>query len=163
MTVMYRYVAIPFLLLLVGCAATGPSSSPEYPALVKSAVPPDAGPIVMFGPGDWVPNTVGFTDIRTLAYIPPISCVIVVTTTAVIVEQWDDRVKKFNVMKLLKLTDLTEVSSDTYGASMRLVLKSSDYSYNSFDLTDGSFADRSKTKEMAAYLQQHIPGPPPAK
>jgi hypothetical protein len=153
-----RVLTILSIAWFSGCAATGPTSSPKYPALVKSAVPAEAGQMVMFSPGDWFPNTVGFTDLRSSIYAAttPISVVMVVGTNAVVLEQWDDRTKTFNVMKLLKLQDITEASLDTYLSSTRLVVKSKDYSYNSFDLVSGSAIDGAKTKEFAAYLQQHV-------
>lgn len=145
--------------LLAGCAATGPVSSPEYPSLVQASMPPEAGKVVMFGPGEWFPNTIGFTDIRsTGGYLAttPISCVIAFSDNAVVVEQWDDKNKKFNVMKLIRMPDVVEANVDTFLSSSRLVLKSADYSYNSFDFTSGEFLDAAKTRQVAAFLQERI-------
>ena len=148
------------VLILTGCAATGPTSSPGYTALIEAALPAEAGPLVMFGPGNWCPNTIGFTDVRSTAgygATAPVSSAIVVGQRAVVVEQWDDRTKTFNVMKLIKLSDISEANIDTFfSGATRLVLRSADYSYNSFDFSDGAFLDNVKAKAFASYLQQHI-------
>jgi hypothetical protein len=162
---MYRTLFIPFLLVLAGCAATGPTSSPLYPALVAAALPPEAGPSIRSDQGSWYPNVIGFADIRTtMGYgaVPPVSGVLVITPTALVFEQWDDRFHRFEVMKLLKISDIKEATIDTFGLGARLVLKSADYSFNSFAFSKaaGQLGDSDKAREIAGYLSGRIEGPP---
>src|SRR6266511_3392020 len=58
-------ICLSTLGLLAGCAAIGPTSSPECPRLVAKAVPNEDGQIHFFGPGNWHPNTRGFTAVRS--------------------------------------------------------------------------------------------------
>ena len=52
------------LLTLTGCAALGPTTSPDFPRFVSDAMPANEGPVKLFGPGEWLPNIMGFTEKR---------------------------------------------------------------------------------------------------
>lgn len=114
----------------VGCAAIGPTSSPEFPQLVEQAVPKGEGAIHSFGSGNWYPNTRGFTPIRSslLARPPdPIPGVLVLTSTAILFQQWDNQRERFDIVKRIAISDLMEASLDTYGLNRRVVVPRKDF------------------------------------
>lgn len=150
--------------LIAGCAAIGPISSPEFPQLVARAVPKEDGEVHLLGPGNWYPNIRGFTDVRSiLLYGPfnPIPGVLVLTTSSILLEQWDENSQRFDVIKRMAFSDLAEVSLDSYGANRRLVIRKKDLSYDSFDFTqaDGTFVDTSKVEEAYELLRKRIRTP----
>jgi hypothetical protein len=77
-------------LLLVGCAAIGPVSSPEFPSLVAKTVPKEDGEIRLYGSGNWYPNVRGFTAIRSSLLAKPADPtpgVLVITDEALLFQQ----------------------------------------------------------------------------
>jgi hypothetical protein len=149
-------------LMLTACAATGPVSSPEYDSLVAAANPAAAGNVVTSGPGNWYPNTNGFTNAMSTflaPMTPPIPGVVVIGTNAVVFEQWDPDHHQYVTMKLEKYTDLMDEHVDTFGLNARLVLKKTDYTVDSFDFSTagGQLINRTKAHEVGAYLADHLP------
>jgi hypothetical protein len=159
---MKRLIVIGAGLMLAGCQATGPVSSPEFNSLVTAAMPPEAGSVMIVGPGNWYPNTNGFTDIMSTFLAPakePIPGVVAVGTSGVIFCQWDDRHNQYVVMKLDKFEDIADEHVDTYGLNARLVLKRKDYTIDSFDFSTagGQFINRTRAHDAGAYLAAHLP------
>lgn len=159
---MFRKITLLMLVALVtGCAAIGPIDSPEFPELVAKAVPKSEGEIGIYGPGNWHPNTRGFTAIRSALLsrpADPIPGVLVVTSNAVLFQQWEDQTKAFDIVKRLPFTDLTSVALDSYGVNRRIVLRKKDLSYESFDFTKahGNFVDAAKVEEAVTLLRDRI-------
>jgi hypothetical protein len=150
---MYRFIRlILFTLLLMGCAAVGPTSSPEFPSLVAKAVPSEDGEIHIFGKGQWFPNLRGFTDIRSLALTQPVTPtpgILVLTDRALVFQQWDEAAKNFVIIKRLPYSEFASVSLDTYGLNRRIVLQKRDFSFDSFDFTTASNSIETKKVEQA--------------
>jgi|OpeIllAssembly_1097287.scaffolds.fasta_scaffold607941_2 hypothetical protein len=150
-----------FAAFVAGCAAIGPIDSPEFPQMVAKAVSSTDGEIHFYGPGNWHPNTRGFTGVRSsLLARPtdPIPGVLVVTNAAVLFQQWDEETKAFDIVKRLPFTELTSVSLDSFGLNRRIVLRRKDLSYDSFDFTQarGNFIDAPKVEETVAFLRDRI-------
>jgi hypothetical protein len=148
-------------LLIVGCAAIGPVSSPEFPSLVAKTIPKEDGEIRLFGSGNWYPNVRGFTAIRSsLLATPadPTPGVLVITDEALLFQQWDEEAKIFDVIKRLPYSELVAVSLDTYGLNRRIVLRKTDLSYDSFDFTQasGTFVDATKVEQAIGFLRGRI-------
>jgi hypothetical protein len=142
---------------LAGCAALGPVSSPEFGVLVRTALPAGAGKARIFGPGFWYPNTRGFTDLRSLGLArpqEPVPGVLVVTRSALFVEQWDKPSNRYRVVKRFLLTDTQGVSLDSYGRGRRVVVQWKDFSTDSFSFTSdgGQMIDVSKTEALFTLL-----------
>jgi hypothetical protein len=160
---MLRMISLLILAtLFAGCAAAiGPVDSPDFPQLVAKAVPKIDGEIRFYGSGNWYPNTRGFTPERSaLIASPPnaIPGVLVVTNDAILLQQWDDKEKAFDIVKRLPFTELTSVALDSYGVSRRIVVRKRDLSYESFDFTHGSgiFVDAPKVEEVFTFLRDRI-------
>lgn len=135
------FALVVVVCLIAGCAAIGPVSSPEFHYLVARAVPDEDGEVVLAGSGNWYPNIRGFTDVRSVLLsgpFSPIPGVFVLTSGSVLFEQWDEKTQRFDVVKRLRLSEIGEVSLDSYGVNRRLVLRKKDLSYDSFDFTQGS-------------------------
>ena len=151
-----------FVGMIAGCvAAIGPVSSPEYSQLVAKATPKQAGEMRYYGPGNWYPYIRGFADIRSRRLADPIPGVLVITQTAILFQQWDKPTQKFEIIKLLLFSHITEVSLDTYGLNRRLVLRKKDYSFDTFDFTKakGNFVDGTKVEEAFNFLKDQIMKP----
>jgi len=147
--------------LFAGCASLGPVDSPDFPQLVAQAVPKIDGEIRLYGPGNWFPNTRGFTPERSsLLASPPnvIPGILVVTNDAILLQQWDDKEKAFDIVKRLLFTELTSVALDSYGVNRRIVLRKRDLSYESFDFSQGGgiFVDSPKVEEAFTFLRDRI-------
>jgi hypothetical protein len=154
----FTFTSIVLMALITGCAAIGPISSSEFPQLVARAVPKGDGEIRYYGPGYWYPNARGFTGTRSSLLAPPgdqIPGILVITETAVLFEQWDESVQKFDVIKRLSFAELDEVSLDSYGLNRRLVLRKRDLSFDSFEF-GVSFSDAPKTEAAVAFLRTRI-------
>ena len=164
MKAMYRLLCIA-LFLLAGCAALGPVSAPEFPRLVQDAVPEQDGTAILFGPGIWLPNTLGFTDTRSSGLTrgqEPVPGIVVITHSAILIQQWDKERGSFELIKRFSLSGVREVSLDKYGLNRRVLIRWQDYSADSFSFTEssGQVIDALKTEEAAAWLQKnfHKPG-----
>lgn len=159
---MFRTVTILLIAsILTGCAAIGPVDSKDFPQLVEKAVPRADGEIRFFGSGNWYPNAKGFTALRSSMLArpaDPIPGVLVVTSIAVLFQQWEEQTRSFDIVKRLPVTDLTSVALDSYGANRRIVLRKKDLSYESFDFTQasGNFVDAAKVESAATYLLGRI-------
>ncbi len=144
-----------------GCAAIGPIDSPDFSQMVAKAVSSTDGEIRFHGSGNWHPNTRGFIRERSSLLARPtdtIPGVLVVTSTTVLFQQWDEETKAFDIVKRLPLTELTSVSLDSFGLNRRIVLRKKDLSYDSFDFTQasGNFIDATKVEEAVAFLRDRI-------
>lgn len=151
-----------FVGMMAGCATTiGPVSSPEFPELVAKATPKGAGEIRYYGSGSWYPNIRGFIDIRSGRLAYPITGILVITKTAIFFQQWDKPTQKYEIIKLLPLSQITEVSLDTYGLNRRIVLRKKDYSFDTFNFTKakGNFVDGTKVEEAFRFLKDQIMTP----
>ena len=162
-----RFTATSFLLAasISGCAAIGPSDSPEGLQLVARAVPNEDSPIRYSGSGNWFPSVQGFTAMRRSMFAPvadPIVGALVITDTALLFERWDDATKRFDVMKRIPWSEISEVTLDTYGLARRLVLRSKDLTYQSFDFTrsSGNAVDGAKVEAAVKYLRGRGVTPP---
>ena len=154
---------LPLLLtfLISGCAAIGPSSSADFPQLVAKAVPKADGNMVIFGTANWLPNTRGFSAVRSSFLSSPaaqIAGVLVVTNTAILFQQWEPEVNGFGVIKRLPYEELTASSMDSMGLGRRLVLQKKDFSFETFEFTKagGNLADSAKTEEAVVFLGNQI-------
>jgi hypothetical protein len=150
--------------LIAGCAAIGPVSSPEFRHLVARAVPEEDGEVVLAGSGNWYPNIRGFTNVRSILLtdnIGGIPGVLVLTSNSVLFEQWNEKTQRFDVVKRLPLSEVREVSLDSYGVNRCLVVRKRDLSYDSFDFTQGSgaFIDASRAEEGYKFLQSRVRAP----
>lgn len=150
-----------FAIIIAGCAAIGPVDSPDFPYLVSKAVPKADGEIRFYGSGNWHPNTRGFTAMRSSLLarpVDPIPGVLVVTDNVVLLQQWDDEIKGFDIVKRLPFSELTSVAVDSYGLNRRIVIRKKDLSYESFDFTQGSgtFIDAPKVEEAVVFLRDRI-------
>jgi hypothetical protein len=147
--------------LLAGCAALGPVSSPQFLDFVKEALPPAEREILMYGPGTWHPNTRGFTDLRSLFLSrpqEPIPGVLVVTTSALFVQQWDKANGRYEPMKRFSLNETLKVSLDTFGLNRRLVVQWKDFSTDSFSFTSdsGQTVDAERTEAAFQLLSSKL-------
>lgn len=156
---MFRLFFLVFVLVIMsGCAAIGPVGTPEYGQFVAKVVPKDDGQVFIYGPSNWLPNTRGYTALRSSFLARPseaIPGVLVLTSNSLIVEQWIDELKSFDVIKRIPYAELTSASLDSYGASRRLVVRKKDLSYDSFEFTKagGNLIDSAKTEEAAELLR----------
>jgi len=152
---------ILLLLMIASCASIGHVSSPEFPQLVAKGVPKGDGEIHFFGQGEWHPNTRGFTperdsfDILPTAVLPG---VLVITSTSLLFEQWEDRAQRFDVVKRIPFLEISEVSLDSYGRNRRLVVRKKDLSFDTFSFTSagGIFVESSKVEEAYQFLQNRF-------
>jgi len=146
---------------MAGCAATGPTSSADFAALVAAAVPKSEGTPRITGSGSWFPNTRGFAPLRSsLLSRPtdPIPGAIAVTDKAIVFVQWDDREGKFEPMKKISFTEVEDATLDSFGLGRRLVIKKRDLSVDSFDFTKaaGNIIDAEKTQAAVTFVQSRL-------
>jgi len=107
----------------------------------------------MFGPGYWSPNTRGFTDTRSPGLTKgqrSIAGVLVFTNSAIIVEQWDEKTSKYQIIKRFWLSQKRDITLDTFGLNRRVVVQWNDYSTDSFSFTgnSGQMINSRKTESL---------------
>jgi hypothetical protein len=161
---MKRYLLLAHVLLLsalVSCAAIGPISSPEFPTLVNNAIPASEGKVQIFGAGNWFPNLLGFTGVRSFLLAPPaesIPGVFVITDTSLLFLQWHQPEERFEVVKRLLYSEILSVSLDSYGLNRRLVVRKKDLSFDTFDFTkgNGTLVDTEKVEAAFALLRDRF-------
>jgi hypothetical protein len=149
-------------LMLFGCANPGPITSPEFPALLSKAMPPEAGDVVIAGQAEWFPNTIGFNDLANFQMVEPTPAMVIVGSNALVFSQWDPKSHSYLVMKEVQYENMTEARVDTMGLSARVVVRASDFSYNTFDFVKGSgvLVDSEKSKQAGAFLASKVASKP---
>lgn len=73
-------------------------------------------------------------------------------------QQWDERSRKYDVVKRLKYTDVMSAEVDAFGAGRRLVLGKSDYSYETFEITraQGNLIDGPGVEKAHRLVQMRL-------
>jgi hypothetical protein len=147
------------LIVLSGCAAIGPSDSPEFGSLVARSVPAESGAILIYDTGTWQPNTRGFTGVMSGMLAPPqtpIPGVIVITENALIVSQWDKPTASYVPMKRILISNIDSVRVDKFGLSSAIVVQQRDLSVDTFTFTkaSGNFVNAARAEEAAVVLQK---------
>lgn len=155
------YSLLLVALAIAGCAAIGPTSSPEFPQLIVKAVSKEDGEIRFFGSGNWYANVRGFTDIRSSFLATPLSPTpgaLVITESSIVFQQWDERTQQFDIVKRVPFSDISSVSLDSYGLGRRLVVRKRDLSFDSFEFTraEGNLVDGEKLESAVRFLQDAL-------
>jgi hypothetical protein len=143
---------------LSGCSAIGPTSSPEFAALIQVPIPKTDGKTRFFGSANWFPNHRGFTDLRSSflgGNLKPIPGALVIAEKAIFFEQWNGELKAYEIVKRLSMDDVMSATVDSFGRGRRLVVRKKDYSFDSFEFTQasGNFSDGEKTEASAKFMQ----------
>lgn len=155
------FITLAMMYLVAGCAAIGPTSSPEFATLVRSAVPQSEGEIPIVGSGNWFPNTRGFTPFgSTLLARPqePIPGALAVAERSIVFMQWDDATKRFEPIKRIRFSDIESATLDALGINRRLIIRKTDLSVDSFDFTQagGNFIDAPQVERAVHFIQSKI-------
>jgi hypothetical protein len=156
-----KWVLFSAVASLAACAAIGPTSAPEFPALVAAAVPKAEGQVHILGSGTWYPNTRGFAPLRsTLLARPadPIPGAVAVTENSIVFAQWDEASRKFEPMKQIRYADMESATLDQFGLGRRLVIRTRDLSVDSFEFTQagGNLVDAQKTERAVHFIQSRV-------
>jgi len=148
------------LLTLTGCTALGPTTSPDFPRLVNDAMPTNEGQIKLFGPAEWFPNIMGFTEIASIAVSSAqknfLNGVCVTTDTSLLFLQWND--SRYVPVKRIPTTDMLAVTLDSWGNGRRMVVQKRDLSFDTFNFigNHGILIDGERTETATALLQKQI-------
>ena len=144
------------LLLLTGFNSFGPVDQSNFRELAKAQLPADAGEVVASEPGLWAVNANGFTDVRSQQ--TPLLGLLVVTTRAVYFQQWLDSEQRYDTMLMISLGDVVAVREESFGRSVRIVLKKSDLSVTSLSVVRGSggMVDTDKTHAWFELLRKRV-------
>jgi hypothetical protein len=148
-----------FTLSVFGCATIAPVNSPDFPKMVSKSIPKSDGEIRFHGTGTWYLNSRGFSALRLFSpQSANLEGVLVITTDAVLFEQWDDKTQELVIIKRLPFVELTSVALDSLGLGKRMVLRKKDLSFESFDFTkaNGQIIDGTKTEEAVLFLGNQI-------
>jgi hypothetical protein len=88
----------------------------------------------------------------------PIPGVLVVTTSALFVQQWDKANGRYEPMKRFSLNETLKVSLDTFGLNRRLVVQWKDFSTDSFSFTSdsGQTVDAERTEAAFQLLSSKL-------
>lgn len=156
---------------LVGCAAMGPVSSPEFPALVNNAISTSEGKVQIFGSGNWYPNSIGFSDMRSnlFAFQPTFPRffvgVIAITDTSLLFLQWNQPEERYEIVKRIPYSEILSISLDSYGLNSQLVVRKKDLSigvsFDSFDFSKGPLVDKGKVEAAFVLLRGRFKVVPP--
>ena len=146
------------LLTLTGCTALGPTTSPDFPRFVSAAMPANEGPVKLFGPGEWLPNVMGFTDLISNAQMNALNGVCVITETSLLFLQWNDSQDRYVPVKRIPITDMLAVTQESRGTGRRMVVQKRDLSFDSFSFfgKSGFFIDVDSLETATALLQKQI-------
>ena len=152
---------LSLLLLLSGCAAYGPIDSPDFDSYLTSMLPNDDRTILLQGAGEWVPNTRGFTDVKSSFISSPTDLIpgaLVITDRTIYVAQWDDSLSKFQIMKKFDFSQLGSVDLYEYGLNRRATVQLKDFTTHSFRFVTGSsgYLDKEKTVKLVQILKAEI-------
>ena len=147
------------LITLCGCAAIGPSESPEFGRLVAQSAPSDSGAILIYATGTWLPNTRGFTGVRSGMLAPqqtPIPGVVTIAERALIFSQWDKSTNSYMPIKRILISNISSISLDKFGLSSAIVIQQKDLSVDTFTFTKagGNLVDSAKAGEAVLVIQQ---------
>ena len=154
---MHKWLLIGIsLTLLTGFNSFGPINQSEYKDQAKAQLPVDAGHILVLEPGAWAINANGFTDIRSQQ--TPLLGVLLVTTKAIYFQQWIEAEQRYDTMLSISLRDIATIREETFGRSVRIVVKKTDLTVTSLSVMSGSGGaiDREKTHEWLELLRTKI-------
>ena len=144
----------------VGCAllGAGPVSAPNFPDLVRQAVPPEDGDVLLFGPGRWFPNAGGFKHAYSGRVEAQIAGVLVIAENAILVQQWDETRGRLEPLKRFPLASATAVTLASFGLNRRLVVRWQDVSVDSFAFQqlNGAFLDNAKTEQAVDLMRSNL-------
>jgi hypothetical protein len=146
------------LLCLTGCAAIGPTTSPDFPRFVNAAMPANEGQVKLFGPAEWFPNVMGFTDWMSYAQIYALNDVCVITETSLLFLQWNDSQARYVPIKRIPTTDMLVVTMESSGNARRMVVQKRDLSFDTFSFlgNSGIVIDGDRVEAATALLQNQI-------
>lgn len=140
-------LALSSLIALTGFSSFGPVTEANYQALAAAQLPPDAGEVLMSGPGMWAINANGFSDIRSQSI--PLLGSLLLTKNGIYFQQWIEPEKRYDTMLLILSKDIASVRSEDLGRSTRIVLKKTDLSVTSIAYMSGPAGaiDKARTKQ----------------
>jgi hypothetical protein len=148
------------LILASGCVSYGPTVEPQFGKDVASQISAEDGAILMYGTGWWFPDARGFTEIRSnpgLRHSSQKVGVIVVCENAIIVQQWEPRLEKFESTRRILLADVVEIRLDSFGLNRRVVVRMRDLSFHSFSFASGEKVDARTTEKAVLLLTSMLP------
>jgi hypothetical protein len=181
MTKLYPVSAMVLLVqLLAGCLgipdqpvkmpdySLGPVSSVEFPDLLNDAIPVNEGEVHVFGKVHWT----GFRDNRNYPAVPRyIRAVAAITDTDILLLQWYEPEKRYEVVKRLPFTEILYVSKlgsaaiYLYFADRELSLGGTNYvifgdtpfkTFLQFTKPSGFSVDQEKTEAAFLILKENI-------
>lgn len=154
---MHRWVVLLIsLLLLTGFNAYGPVNQADFKDLAAAQLPSEAGPALVTAPGMWAINANGFADIR--GQPTPLQGILVLTDKGIYFQQWIEDEQRYDTMLSLSLRDVAKVREETFGRSLRIVVKKTDLTVVSLSVVSGSggMIDRDKTHALFELLRTKI-------
>jgi hypothetical protein len=153
-----QYFLFLLALAISGCAALGPTTSPDFSKFVSAAMPANEGQIKFFAPSEWVPNVMGFTNLLSNAQTNVLIGVCVITDGSLIFLQWNDSLERYVPVKRIPTTDMREVTLDSWGNATRLVVQKLDFSFDSFTFLGdrGVIVDAERAKTAATFLKPQL-------
>lgn len=144
------------LVLLTGFNSFGPVSEGNYQQLAQAQLPSDAGAMLASEPGAWAINANGFADIRSQQ--APLLGVLLITTSGIYFQQWLESEQRYDTMLTISLRDITAIREETFGRSVRIVVKKRDHTVTSLSVMSGAggVIDRDRTHIWFELLRTKI-------
>ena len=145
------------LLLFVGsCASFGPTTKPESKELIERSLPAEHDDIIMWGAAFWWPNAYGFNmDRDPYSHGPgveaPIPGVLVLTQSALYIQQWDSVGNRFVVTLRIPYETLRDCSIDKFGVNRCFVVQTKAFAVCSFQYIKHQGFKIDSKKTLAAY------------
>jgi hypothetical protein len=151
-------IAILALAAYTPANAIGPVKAPNFLTLVANAVPPDDGNVRIAGKAEMLPDTKGYSRIRSYTFHNPfLRGVLVITDKAILFQQWDKKTGTYDIVKRIPISDIRTVTQDSYrNKGNRLVIQKSDYSYDSFDFVNSVMIDAEMNEQAFILLNTLI-------
>jgi hypothetical protein len=141
-------------ILVLACATVGPTTAADWPQRIALAIPAEDGAVRFASPGNWLPDTAVYSWMDT-----PNSHagVFVLAAHATEFMQWND--DHYLIIWRLPYSRLTNCRVESFGRDRRLVISSSDYRTQSFQLTGpaAQLVDQGKTAEAFRTLKSLVP------
>lgn len=151
-------LALVSLFALTGFNSFGPVKESNYQAQAATQLPPDAGEIIMSGPGVWVVDANGFSDIRSQA--AGFLGSLLMTKNGLYFQQWIEPENRYDTMLFILHRDIASLRIQEFGRSVRVVVKKKDLSVTSISFMTGpaGMIDQEKTRKSLDMLKAQLSG-----
>jgi hypothetical protein len=150
---MHRLAA---LLILAGCASSGPIHTERFDAAVRGSLE-DGETVIAYERAAWLPNTLGYNGIVfDPSQVTTIPGVVLCTNRRLVFVTWDTTGRSYAPAFSVSRSDILAHDVRSYMASCRVAIRTRTVGVHSFEVaTAGGFASREGNHRIDDCLSSH--------